>query len=338
MLLQKSKFLLGERLKTSALAAAVALTATLAAQTAKAQDWPNKPVKIALAIAAGSSGDTLARLMAPKLEARWKQPVLVENKPGAGGVVGTEYVVNAKDGHTLLLGTQSSILPKYTQKGLRFDPLTDLTPVRKVLNYQIVLATNGDTAKQAKTLQELIALSKKDDKGIFFSGLGPTSVFNLSFAVINQQLGLRYSAVNFNNVNDANLALMRNDTQFIVNNPASIKPYFANNAIVPLAALSTHRYASLPDVPTLSEAAGYKGYMPQLWTGFFVPKNTPAPVVDRINRDVAAIFEDEEFRKQVEAKLTASVAQSSPDMFAKDIREETTVWQDLFKTLNIKPE
>lgn len=325
-------------LKTGLAAATLGLTGLTGAGTAFAQEWPSRPVRIVLAIGAGSSGDILARLMAPRLEARWKQPVIVENKPGAGGVVGTEFVVRANDGHTLLLGTQSSILPKYTQKGLRFDPLTDLVPVRKVLNYQLVIATNSDTAKQVKSLRELVESSKKGGQGIFLAGLGPTSVFNLSYAILNRQLDARYSAVNFNNVNDANLAVMRNDAQLIVNNPASLKPYFANGAMVPLAAIGTQRYASLPDVPTLQEAMGYHGYLPQLWTGFFVSKSTPQAVVERINGDVAAIFEDQEFRKQVEDKLTASVVSSSPAAFAKDIREETTIWQDLFKTLNIKPE
>ncbi|MGC3987322.1 MAG: tripartite tricarboxylate transporter substrate binding protein [Pseudorhodoferax sp.] len=310
----------------------------LAGTSLAQQDWPHKPVRIVLAIGAGSSGDTLARLVAPKLEARWKQPVIVENKPGAGGVVGTEFVVRATDGHTLLLATQSSILPKYTQKGLRFDPLTDLIPVRKVLNYQIVIATNGETFKQARTLKELIALSKKDGKSLFLAGLGPTSVFNLTYAIVNQQLGLHYAAVNFNNVNDANLSLMRNDAQFIVNNPASIRPYFQGNGIVPLAAIATQRYPGLPEVPTLQEAVGYSGYLPQLWTGFFLPKGTPDAVLRRVNDDVQAIFEDEAFRKEVETKLTATVPVSSPEAFAKDIREETALWQDLFKTLNIKPE
>ncbi|MBO9648144.1 MAG: tripartite tricarboxylate transporter substrate binding protein [Variovorax sp.] len=303
-----------------------------------AQEWPTKPVRIVLAIGAGSSGDTLARLMAPRLEAIWKQPVIVENKPGAGGVVGTEYVVRATDGHTLLLGTQSSILPKYTQKGLRFDPLTDLVPVRKVLNYQLVIAVNGETARQAGTLKDMIELSKKDGRGLFLAGLGPTSVFNLSYAILNQQLGVRYTAVNFNNVNDANLALIRNDAQFIVNNPASIRPYFEAKGVLPLAAISAQRYADLPNVPTLKEAAGYTGYLPQLWTGFFVPKGTSPAIVNRISSDVVTIFSDPEFRKQVEDKLTASVVDSSPGAFAKDIREETSVWQDLFKTLNIRPE
>jgi tripartite-type tricarboxylate transporter receptor subunit TctC len=321
------------------LKAATALLAAGLVGGASGQDWPARPVRIVLAIAAGSSGDTLARLIAPKLEARWKQPVIVENKPGAGGVVGTEYVVNATDGHTLLLGTQSSFLPKYTQKSLRFDPLTDLLPVRKVLNYQFVIAVNAETAKQAGTLRDMIDLSRKDGhQGLFLAGLGSTSVFNLSYAILNQKLGAKYTAVNFNNVGEANLAVLRNDAQFIVNNPASLRAYFANGGMVPLAAISAQRYTTLPGVPTLQEAVGYRGYLPQLWTGFFLPKGAPSAIVERLNRDLAAVFEDEEFRRQVEDKLTASVVTSSPVSFAKEIREETAIWQDLFKTLNIKPE
>jgi len=311
----------------------------LAAGAGWAQDWPTKPVRIVLAIAPGSTGDTLARLMAPRLEERWKQPVIVENKPGAGGVVGTEYVVRAGDGHTLLLGTQSSILPKYTQKGVRFDPLTDLVPVRKVLHYQLLIAANAETAGKAPNLQALIALSQSQPKGLFLSGTGPTSIFNLSFAILNKQLGMRYEAVNFNSVPAMNMALLRGDAQFVVNTPASIKGQMDTGAIVAMAAVNAERYPNLPEVPTLKEAAGYSGYLPQLWHGFFVPKGTPEAVVNRIKSDVEAIFADEAFRRQVETSLAAAfVSPSSPAAFAKDIREETGLWQELFKSLNIQPE
>jgi tripartite-type tricarboxylate transporter receptor subunit TctC len=322
------------------LAFATVTTACAAAvsSAAWADTWPKQPVRIVLAIGPGSSGDILARMLGPRLSERWKQPVIVENRPGASGVIGTESVVRASDEHTLLLATQSSFLPKFLVKGLKFDPVTDLVPVRKVLEYQFVIVVNGETAKQAGTLKDLIALSKKSDKGAFLAGLGPTAVFNLSLGILNQQLGINYVAVNYSNVAQANLALMRNDAQFMLNNPASISAHFATGAIVPIAAIATQRYPQLPNVPTLQEAVGYKGYIPQLWTGFFVPKGTPAGVVEQINRDVAAVLDDPVFRKEVEDKLTATVVASSPNAFGKDIREEMAVWQQLFKTLNIQPE
>jgi tripartite-type tricarboxylate transporter receptor subunit TctC len=322
----------------AALAALAMASGAVATSAAWADTWPKQPVRIVLAIGPGSSGDTLARMLRPKLAARWKQPVIIDNRPGASGVVGTEAVVRATDGHTLLLGTQSSFLSKFLVKGLKFDPEVDLPPVRKVLNYQLVIAVNAETAKQAGSMKDLVALSKKSDKGVFFAGLGPTSVFNLTLGVLNQQLGVNYTAVNYSNVGQANLALMRNDAQFIINNPASISPYFANGAIVPLVALGAQRYPQLPNVPTLQEAVGYSGYLPQLWTGFFVPKGTPAGVVDQINRDVTAVLADPGFRKDVEEKLSATVVASSPGAYAKDIHDEMAVWRQLFKTLNIQPE
>lgn len=315
--------------------AGAALSGMMACGAVQAQDWPTQPVKIVLAIAPGSSGDTLARLIAPKLAEVWKQPVIVDNRPGAGGIIGTEHAVNATDGHTLLLGTQSSILPKFTQRSLRFDPLIDLIPVRKVLDYQFVVVTNGETAKKAGTLKQLVALSKEGNEGVFFSGTGPTSIFNISFAILNRELKMNYAPVDFSSVSEMNLALVRGDTQILLNNPASLKGFFEKGTVVPLAALSPDRYPNLPDLPTLQEAVGYEGYIPRIWTGFFVPKSVPRSVVDRINRDVETVLADPEFRKEVETKLTASVAQSSPELFVKDIQEEVEIWKDLFQTMKL---
>lgn len=325
-------------LRTVSGTVAAAAASLLFAGGAAAQDWPTRPVKIVIAVAAGSSGDTLARTLAPRLEARWKQPVIVENRPGAGGVVGTEHVVHATDGHTLLLGTQSSILPKFTQKGLRFDPLTDLVPVYKLINYELILATNGQTARKAKTLPGVIALSKAGDKGVFLAGMGATSIFNITMAIVNKSLGLRYTAVDFNNVGAMNLAVLRDDAQLVVNTPSSIRAHIDTGAVVPLAAVSAERYASLPDLPTLKEATSYNGYLPLLWAGIFVPKNMPAGVVDRISKDMLALATDPVLKKQIEAKLTGTVVRSSPADFAREIQEETNVWKDLFHSMNYKPE
>ncbi|WP_077003020.1 tripartite tricarboxylate transporter substrate binding protein [Variovorax sp. KK3] len=303
-----------------------------------ADAWPTRPVRIVIAVAAGSSGDTLARILAPRLEALWKQPVIVENKPGASGIVGTEYVAGATDGHTLLLGTQSSILPKFTQKTLRFDPLADLVPVYKVINYEMVIATNAQTAAKAGTLADLVKLSKSTDKGLFFAGTGPTSIFNLSMAILNRSLGLRYTAVDFNNIGAMTLALLRDDGQVTVNTPSAIKAHIESGAIVPLAAVSATRYPDRPSVPTLQEAVGYKGYLPLLWAGMFVPKSTPARVVDRISRDLLTLAGDAAVQKQIESTLTGTVVRSSPAAFSKEIQDEVVVWKEIFQLMNFKPE
>ena len=302
-----------------------------------AQDgWPSRPVKIVIAGAAGSSGDILARLMAPKLETMWKQPVIVDNRPGAGGILGTEAVVNSTDGHTLILASSSSFLPKFTSKALRFDPFTDLQPIYKVIAYQYALITNAETAKKAKNLRDFVALSKTNP--MFFSGMGTTAIFNLSMGVINKTLGMQYTAVDFNGVAAMNLALLRNDSQFLVNTPSSLTGQIETGQAVPLAVISSERYPNMPNVPTLQEAVGYTGYIPQIWAGLVGPKTMPKSVVDRIARDVLAIVTDPENKKQIEGRISGQLQRSSPAQFTKEINDEAQVMKDLFALMNFKPE
>ncbi|MFT3721668.1 Bug family tripartite tricarboxylate transporter substrate binding protein [Pseudorhodoferax sp.] len=324
-------------LRAAGTAAAIGWGVLALAPTASAQAWPTRPVRIVIASSAGSSGDLLARMLAPRLESLWKQPVVVEPKPGASGIVGTEYVINVNDGHTLLLGTQTALMSKFTQKNLRFDPLADLLPVAKVIHYQMVIATNAPTARQAGTLAALVALSKSTPDGLFFAGNGPTSIFNLSMAIMNRDLGLRMATVDFPSVSAMNLALLRNDAQLMVNTPSSVKGQIDNGTVVPLAAVNPERYANLPQVPTLKEATGYGGYLPLLWAGFFAPRGTPAAVIQKIDQDLRAALDDQ-LKQQIESTLTGNVVASSPAVFAREIQAETAVWRDIFKAMDFKPE
>ncbi|MGN5477057.1 Bug family tripartite tricarboxylate transporter substrate binding protein [Cupriavidus basilensis] len=272
------------------------------------EPWPTRPVRIVIPLAASSSGDLLALPLAQRLEGMWKQPVIVENRPGAGGVIGTEYVVNATDGHTLLLGTQSSILPKFTTKNLKFDPTTDLVPVYKVINYQLVVAANDDTAGKAKTMRGLVDLSRRGSDGLFFAGTGRTSIFNLTMALLNKSLGMKYAPIDFNSVTAMNMAVMRDDAQFLVNTPSSMKSQMEAGK---LRADGRHQRRAVRQTCSTcrrcSEAVGYKGYLPLLWAGMFVPKSTPPAVVDRIARDLRALSADTQFRSMVESRLSGSM-------------------------------
>lgn len=305
---------------------------------ALAQEWPTKPVKFVVGLAPGSAGDLLMRNIAPRLEAVWKQPVIVENRPGAGGIVATEYVAAATDSHTFLLGSLSSLLPKYTTKNLRYDPLKDIVPVYRVVNYQLVIATNAKTAQKASSLKDMVELSKKSPQGLFFSGTGPTSIFNLSMAVVAKSTGLRYSTVDFNNVPAMNMALLRDDAQLIVNTPSLLKAQIDSGEIRPLAAISKERFPNLPDVPTVGEAVRYNGFLPLSWAAVFAPKATPKAVVDRVGRDLLTLLGDAEFKKALEARVTGSILKSSPTQFGREYIEEAKVWEDIFVAMNYKLE
>ncbi|MGE4240663.1 Bug family tripartite tricarboxylate transporter substrate binding protein [Ramlibacter sp.] len=319
------------------LLAGAAAALAFAAGPAAAQEWPTRPVKIVIAVGPGSTGDLIARTLAPKLEAVWKQPVIVENRPGAGGIVGTEHVVNATDGHTLLFASTSSMLPKFTAKALRFDPYADLVPVYKFIEYQHILTTNAETAKKAKTLREFVALSKTAP--VFFAGIGPTSVYNGTLAVVNKSMGVKYSTVDFNSVSAMNLALMRNDAQFAINTPSAVLSQIEAGQLAAYAVIGTERYAKLPNVPTLAQAGvGFNGYIPMIWGGFMAPKNMPAGSVERIARDVLAIASDPSTTDPLEARFSGKVQKSSPAQFAKENIEEGNVWKELFQSMNFKPE
>jgi tripartite-type tricarboxylate transporter receptor subunit TctC len=317
----------------------VLAAAGLVPAAAQAQEtWPTRPVRIVIAVGPGSSGDALARMIAPRLEAIWKQPVIVENRPGAGGVVGTEYVAGAKDGHTLLLASQSSYLPKFTQKNLRYDPLTDLVPIYRMINWEMVVVTNAETAKQAKTFPDIVKLANSKDKGLFFSGTGPTSIFNITMALVNKPFGMKYTSVDFNNVGAMNIAVIRNDAQLMINTPSSVRGHFDTGALVPVAAVSHERYPDLPDVPAVAELPGFKGYLPVVWAGMVGPKGMPQVAVDRVARDLKFVLNNPDIKKSIETQLSGVIQDSSPAAFAKQIQEETVVWKDLFATMNFRPE
>jgi tripartite-type tricarboxylate transporter receptor subunit TctC len=306
---------------------------------AQAPAWPNRPVKIVIGAGPGSTTDVTARLYAPRLEAIWKQPVIVENKAGAGGIIGTEYVLASNDGHTLLMASPSMLLAKYTTRNLRFDPLTDLIPVYRVLDIPVVLVTNAKTAQRAKTMADLVELSKSTPQGIFFSGAGRSSFFNLTAAIVGKSMGLRYSAVDFvGGMGPLTLALLRDDTQFAVSSVISVKGQIDSKELHALAVIDNKRLSALPDVPTLGEAVGYKGFLPISWGGIFVPKATPAAVVNLIARDFGTLYADEPARKSMEARFAAKLVQSSPAQFAREYAEEAAVWKSTFATLGITPE
>jgi tripartite-type tricarboxylate transporter receptor subunit TctC len=305
---------------------------------AQAPAWPTRPVKIVVGTGPGSTTDVTARLYAPRLEAIWKQPVIVENKAGAGGIIGTEYTLASNDGHTLLMGSPNVLLAKYTTRNLRFDPLTDLIPVYRVLDIPVVIVTNAKTAQRAKTMAELVELSKSTPQGIFFSGAGRTSFFNVSMAILAKSMGLRYSAVDFNGMGPLTLALLRDDTQLAISSPLAVKGQLDSKELHALAVIDSKRLAVMPDVPTLGEAVGYKGFLPISWGGIFVPKATPAAVVNVIARAFGTLYADEPARKSLEARFAAKLVQSSPTQFAREYAEEANVWKSTFATLGIAPE
>lgn len=326
--------------RRSFLLVAAAAIASMAphASFAETLAWPTRAVKIVVGTGPGSGTDTVARILAPRLAEIWKQPVVVENKAGAGGIIGTESVLASNDGHTLLMASPSMLLAKYTTRGLRFDPLTDLIPVYRVFNTPVVFITNTKTAQRAKTMAGLVELSKSSPQGIFFAGAGRSSFFSLSMAVLAKPMGLHYAPVDFTGMGPLTMALIRDDTQLALSGYLSVKGQLDAKELHALAVVDSKRLAALPDVPTLQESVGYKGFLPISWGGIFVPKTTPAAAVDVIARAFGTLYADEPARKSLEDRLGGTLVQSSPAQFAKEYAEEANAWKNTFATLGIVPE
>ncbi|MFM7011277.1 MAG: Bug family tripartite tricarboxylate transporter substrate binding protein [Betaproteobacteria bacterium] len=314
-------------------AAAMLLTQSTFAQ---APAWPTRPVKIVIGTGPGSVTDTIARLYAPRLEAIWKQPVIVENKAGAGGIIGSEYTLASKDGHTLLFASPSMLLAKFTSQNLRFDPETDLVPVYRVMNTPVIFVTNTKTAQSAKTMADMVSLSKTKTDGVFFAGVGPSGFFNVSMALLAKPMGVRYSAIDYNGMGPLTLSVMRDDTQLALTSHLSVKGQLDAKELHAFAVVDRKRLGNLPDVPTLEEAVGYKGFLPISWGGIFVPKGTPAVAINAMAQGFGALYADEAARKSLEARLSANLIQSSPEQFAREYAEEAGVWKNVFATQGIK--
>jgi tripartite-type tricarboxylate transporter receptor subunit TctC len=237
------------------------------AKAVAAPDFPSRPVTFVVPYAAGSAGDLWARMISPSLSKLWGQPVLVENKPGAGALIGMGHVRHAKpDGHTLLLGSLSTSMAGLTKANLDFDPQVELVPVYKYLTFKIIFATNPRTYAQAKTLRDLAAYSQTLSNGIFAGDTGPGTAFNMSMGFVLNALNVKYQSVSYNGISAISLALVRDDVQVIINAPTSLNSFLHEKTMYPIAVLSEKRYADMPDVQTVREA-GYEGFLPEIWNG-----------------------------------------------------------------------
>ncbi len=313
--------------------AALALALTT---SAGAQDFPTKPIRIVSPFTPGTGADLLARTMAPFLEERLKQPVIVENRPGAGGQIGNAYVARSTpDGYTLLIGSQTIGMQKYLIKNLGFDPDKDLTPVYKLVALKIVLATNVEVP--AKTLGEFANYAKQNPGKVFYGGLGPTGVVDMSLEMVNRDFGMGITPVQYQGPPQYVTALLRNEVQLTWGSMGVIKQHVEANKLRILAAVSHERLADMPSLPTLRES-GYKGFVPVTWLGIFAPAGTPKPVLDRLGREFAAVLQDPQVRAKLNDSLGLMPLQSSPESFSKEYTEEMKVWAAAFKASNVVPQ
>lgn len=263
-------------LGAGALAAPAFLTSAQAAQT----DWPTKPVQITVPFPPGSASDILSRAMAAPMGDMLGQPIVIENKPGAGGAIGTGAVAAAPaDGYTLLMATAAHTITAATMKKLTFDPRKDFIPVIELTTMPLVLVVHPDV--KANTVQELVALAKAKPGGISFASSGPGTTHQMASEFLKLTAGIDIVHVPYRGSGPAQLDLTTGRVDMMFDNIVACIAQIRAKKLRPLAVSSKQRSSILPDVPTMAES-GYPDFDVGAWFGLMVRAGTPQPIVERI--------------------------------------------------------
>lgn len=321
-------------LKRLAVLACIALSATNAA--AQGADWqPTKPVRIIVPII-GSTNDVLARLVAPKLQEALGQPFIVENKPGAGGNIGAnEAAKAAPDGYTLLVGYNGPLAINVTLfDNMPYDPTKDLAPITLAVKSPQYLVVNPATG--ITSAKDLVARAKAAPTKYSYGSIALGSASHLTMEMFKSTAGFFMTHVPYRGAGPAVTDLIAGniDAGFFV--PGNVQQFVKEGRLRLLASTGSKRFASTPDVPTLSEL-GYKNFEATSWIGFLAPGGTPSPIVDRYNRELVRILTHPDVKKRL-MEMEFEVIASTPQQFSDWIRFEIERWGNVIKRTGAKAE
>jgi tripartite-type tricarboxylate transporter receptor subunit TctC len=306
----------------------------LFSSVASAQDWsPTKTVRIIVPIQGGTV-DILARLAAPRLQEAFGQPVIVENKPGAGGNIGTDLVAKSEpDGHTLLAGYTGPITVNSTLFGnLPYDPQKDLTPITLAVTTPQFLTVHPGVP--FNSVKELVAYAKANPGKLSFGSVGTGSASHLTMEMFKAAAGINIVHVPYKGSapNVADLLAGNVQLSFLV--PGNVLPHLPSGKLKVLAASGRKRFPAMPNTPTMIEE-GFADFEAIAWIGFLAPGGTPKPVIERYNRELVKILHSPDVHKRL-TDIQFEVVASTPEQFAEYIRWETPRWAKVIRETGAK--
>jgi tripartite-type tricarboxylate transporter receptor subunit TctC len=258
---------------------------------AMAQDWPTKPVRVMVPCPAGCSLDIIVRTMSDKLTERWKQPIVVDNKAGGGGMIGMDAVAKAApDGHTLGLGFNGPIaFGPYMYKKMPYAPATDLAPIVLTTSQPNVLAVPAKLP--VSNIKELVSWARTQGDKLSYASVGTGSSSHLSMELFLNAANVKAVHVPYKGSPPAALAVASGDVQMLMAVAPALLPLIQDGRIKLLADTGSKRQAAMPKLPTIAES-GFAGFEALAWNGLFAPAGTPTPIIDKINADVNAVLKD----------------------------------------------
>ena len=295
--------------------------------------YPERQVRIILPYAAGGGGDVLTRLIGASLSELWKQPVITDNRPGAGATIGTDMVAKAPpDGYTLLMTASTMAISPVAYPHLPYDVLKDFAPITLVAQSPYILATNPKL--QVQSVSELLALARKEPGKLNYGSPGKGMVSHLTFELLRHHTGMDAAVVAYKGSNPALIAALAGEIDFVIDTPAAVMQHVNARKLRALAVMSAKRAESVPEVPSMTEA-GVKDVNVVVWFGLLAPAGTPPEIVRKIQADAAKVLSSPEVASRLRQN-GLEVVTSRPEEFAGYLRSEVGKWTDVVKKANIK--
>ncbi|WP_043834104.1 Bug family tripartite tricarboxylate transporter substrate binding protein [Muricoccus aerilatus] len=317
------------------LATAVALGAATRPRSARAQagTFPSRPVRVIVAASAGSAPDTAMRLLADRLAARWRQPVVVDNRPGAAGNIGAQAAARAEaDGHVLLFSQASPlVLNQHLMRAMPFDPARDLAPITLVMNTPFILAAHAGLG--LRSLADLAARGRQPGRALTLATSGATSLPRFAGEEIARGLGITLANIPYNGSPAAVADIIAGRTDLVIDGTPLLAPQVRSGTLVPLAITAADRMPGLEVIPTVAETV--PGFARGGWFALLAPSATPPGVIERVASDATAVLAAPELRARLLNELGAIVSADGPAALASLLAAERNTLGRLVRELEV---
>lgn len=306
----------------------------LSPSAVRAQVYPNKPIRLIVPYAAGGGTDISARVIAKHVADALGQPVIVENRPGAGTLLGTAIVAKAApDGYTLVYGSVThTIVPALYKEKMTFDAVKDFTPISQIATFPFVFLVQSQS--KIKTVKDLVAAASAEPGKLNYASVGNGTGTNLTGEMFKLLSKTTLVHVPYNGSGPAMNALLGGQIDVAISDPPPAMPHIRAGNLRALAVTTATRSRSLPDVPTIAEA-GVPGFDFTSWWGVFGPANLPPPIVERLQREFAKALEQPDVKSSL-ASFSAEPVGSTPEAFAATVKSEVEKFDKVVKAANIK--
>jgi tripartite-type tricarboxylate transporter receptor subunit TctC len=298
--------------------------ATLTAAPASAQEWPNRPIRLIVGFGAGGGTDIVGRIVAQALSEKLKQPMVVENRPGAGGIIGSELVAKAQpDGHTLLMMANAHIIAGVMYKKLPYETLGSFEPVGQIASAGLIIVTRPDFP--AKDVKELIELAKAKPGAIKFASVGHGSTQHFTGELFRQHAGIDILHVPYKGSPAAIAAVMNKEVDVLFETVSAVLGPVRSGDLKALAVTGLNRFPAVPNVPTAAESGVVPGYEVTTWYGMFAPKGTPAKIIAQLNASISEVLARDDVKKRI-SDAGAIARGTTPEEFRKHLESELAKW------------